>query len=329
MSPRLSLALEGGALRLPDEGVIAVFDPRGLVGLEALPRDRVLVVEPFFPDNRRWQEQGFQAVPHVAPGTRLAAALVVLPRSKAQARARLAEAAALTDGPVIVDGLKTHGVDSLMKDLRARADLSPPVAKAHGKLFWFRGAGVDLSDWAARDTRLDGLVTRPGVFSADAADPGSRLLAQALPRRPGARIADLGAGWGYLAAAVLTRDGVEAVHLVEADATALDCARAAIDDPRARFHWADATDWTPPAPLDGVVMNPPFHEGRAADAGLGRAFIAAAARILAPQGRLWMVANRHLPYEAALRDAFRDVTELPGDGRFKLFEAARPTRPRR
>jgi 16S rRNA (guanine1207-N2)-methyltransferase len=76
--------------------------------------------------------------------------------------------------------------------------------------------------------------------------------------------------------------------------------------------------------VDGVVMNPPFHSGRAADPDLGRAFIAAAAGMLTAQGRLWMVANRHLPYEATLTQHFADVTELTGDNRFKILLGARP-----
>jgi 16S rRNA (guanine1207-N2)-methyltransferase len=143
----------------------------------------------------------------------------------------------------------------------------------------------------------------------------------------GGAVADLGAGWGYLAAHILTRD-VTAVHLVDAHDMALACARHNVTDPRARFHWADVTTWTPPEPVDAVVMNPPFHTGRVADPSLGRAFIAAAARVLKPHGVLWMVANRHLPYEDALGAAFTKVVELGGDARFKLVRAERPGRKR-
>jgi 16S rRNA (guanine1207-N2)-methyltransferase len=52
------------------------------------------------------------------------------------------------------------------------------------------------------------------------------------------------------------------------------------------------------------VTNPPFHVVRAADPGLGRAFVEAARGMLGPRGDLWLVANRHLPYEGALRAAF-------------------------
>ena len=71
-------------------------------------------------------------------------------------------------------------------------------------------------------------------------------------------------------------------------------------------------------------MNPPFHAGRRADPEIGRAFIAAAARMLKPAGTLWLVANRHLPYEISLKDRFRDVAEIAGTSKFKVLQAVRP-----
>ena len=47
----------------------------------------------------------------------------------------------------------------------------------------------------------------------------------------------------------------------------------------------------------------------------------AAASLLTGAGRLWMVANRHLPYEAALAEHFGDVAEIGGDNRFKIISA--------
>jgi 16S rRNA (guanine1207-N2)-methyltransferase len=61
---------------------------------------------------------------------------------------------------------------------------------------------------------------------------------------------------------------------------------------------------------------------------LGKAFVATAAHILSNSGQLWMVANRHLPYEESLNASFGMVTDLGGDTRFKLFHAARPSRKR-
>jgi 16S rRNA (guanine1207-N2)-methyltransferase len=321
-SARLDQALETGALDLPAQGNIAVYRPRVGDDLSALPQDRVVVLTGFKPDHDH-----FAARYSVTPGAPYAAAIVCLPRSREAARALIAQAAAevAPGGWVAVDGQKTDGIDTALKDLRARVDLSDSLSKAHGKLAGFT-VGADLSDWRAQPSTVDGFQTLPGIFSADGADRGSVLLAGALPAKLSGKVADLGAGWGYLAAEILKRPGVKRLDLVEAEADALACARVNIADPRARFHWADATTWRPETLLDAVVMNPPFHTGREADPGLGAAFIRAARRMLAPDGSLWMVANRHLPYDAALSDSFLFHEEVAGDGAFRVIHATKPRR---
>ncbi len=302
---------------------MAVFGAPWGYTLSALKRDQVQVISQFFPDHASWARAGYAVAR--APEGDFAAALVVLPRAKDAARALIAEAAKIAP-LVLVDGQKLDGVDSILKAVKAKAAPEGVISKAHGKLFWVSGG--DFSDWTAQDHQVDGFVTRPGVFSADGPDKGSMALADALPPLRG-RVADLGAGWGYLARAILTSDAVTQLDLIEADAVALDCARENITDPRARFHWADATDFSPDAGYDVIVTNPPFHVSRAGDPGLGRAFIAAAAAMLTPQGQIWLVANRHLPYEAELAELFRDVAETGGTPGFKVIHATRPHRAKR
>ena len=320
---RLTTAIESGTLVLP-EGAILALRPAAGTDISALPKDRTRIAHGFRPDIDAWEAQGW-SVAEPAPAS---AVVVFLPRSKPLARAMVAQAATLAP-MVIVDGQKTDGVDSLWREMRTRVNDLPCVTRAHGRLFWFASEAVDLSDWQApAPAEVEGgFVTQWGAFSSDGPDRGSQLLVAALPKKLPSRMADLGAGWGYLARAVLEREGVKSLDLVEAEKLALDCARRNVTDPRAAFHWADATRFKPDHLYDGIVSNPPFHVGRAADPALGRAFIAAAARMLAPSGQLWMVANRHLPYEAALRDSFRHVEEIGGDGAFKLFHAVRPLKP--
>lgn len=321
-SARLSLALETGALVLPVSGTIAVYRPRIGDDLSALPRDRVVVLTGFKPDHDHFAQRC-----SVVPAPPYAAAIVCLPRSREAGRALIARAAAevAPGGWVAVDGQKTDGIDTALKDLRRRVDLSESLSKAHGKLASFP-VGPDLSDWLARPSQVAGFQTLPGVFSADGPDRGSVLLAGVLPAKLGSKVADLGAGWGFLAAEILKRPGVKRLDLVEAEADALDCARVNVTDERARFHWADATGWRPETLLDAVVMNPPFHTGREADAGLGAAFIRAARRMLAPDGSLWLVANRHLPYDAVLAESFLMVQDVAGDGAFRVIHATKPRR---
>src|SRR3546814_4660262 len=63
-----------------------------------------------------------------------------------------------------------------------------------------------------------GFRSRPGVFAWNRIDPASLLLAEHLPADLRGHVADLGAGWGYLAGQVLARcQGVTALDLYEAD----------------------------------------------------------------------------------------------------------------
>lgn len=326
---RLQVALNGGGLTLPEEGRILVFQPPIDADLAGLDPERVHIVLDFKPAHDAWTERGYTAV-REAEG-RYAAAIVCLPRARAEARAMIAEACAVSDGMIIIDGQKTDGVDSLLRQIRGRVTVQGPVSKAHGKLFWIETAAADqFADWVIGPSQTaGGFWTAPGVFSADDVDLASALLVDALPETLKGEVVDLGAGWGFLSAHVLTRSGVTGVHLVEAGHMALECARRNVTDERAHFHWADATTWEPTPRIDVVVMNPPFHTGRASEPQIGQAFVAAAARLLSAQGKLWMVANRHLPYEVELKKCFAHVEEVGGDARFKLFHASRPTAKRR
>ncbi|OOY31450.1 class I SAM-dependent methyltransferase [Thioclava sp. F36-6] len=327
--PRLSLALEMPEA-LPPEGDIALFAPVGTLDLGGLPVDRLVAIQPEKPDHDVLAQRGVRVSP-TAEGS-YAAAIIFAPRAKAEARALIAEACqrVAPGGPIYVDGVKTEGIDSLLKELRGRVDLSAPIAKAHGKIAWFAAAPDLLSDWAAQDIHpVEGFVTRPGVFSADAVDEGSALLAECLPDSLPSKVADLGAGWGWLSAQILAKKGVERLDLVESDAVALDCAKRNISDPRAQFLWADATRHVPEERYTAVVMNPPFHgAARGADPALGLAFIQAARGMLSLSGTLWMVANRHLPYADALAAAFHEIEEVtPPSGpstRFRIIRAAKP-----
>ena len=321
------MALATGVWVLPESGDIAVWRPAVDDDLSALPKARVVVQTGFKPAHDHFAATGYRT----AGDGPFATGLVCLPRAKAQARGMvaLASRAVMPGAMFAVDGQKTDGIDAVFKDCRAvMPSLADPLSKAHGKLFCVQ-AGLVPAAWATgRQAIEQGFVTVPGVFSADAIDRGSALLAQALPADLPARVGDLGAGWGYLSRAVLTRPGVEHLDVVEAEADALDCARTNLSDPRAVFHWADATRFLPEKPWGAVVMNPPFHLGRDADPDLGIAFIRAAHRGLAPDGSLWLVANRHLPYDRVLAGLFRTVQEIGGDAAFRLTRATAPIRVR-
>jgi 16S rRNA (guanine1207-N2)-methyltransferase len=324
---RISQAIDNGDLSLPADGTTVVFNARADSDLSCFDKERTRIVQGFWPDHDALTRAGFDVV--VTGDGSFDMGVVFLPRAKVEARALVAQALRLTGGgPVIVDGQKTDGIESIQRDCRKRGgQITNSVSKAHGKMFVLRGG--EFSEWDTDGNQIHlgtDFVTVAGVFSADAVDPGSAALVQALPSDMAGRVCDLGAGWGYLSHHVLTCPDVSECHLIEAQHSALECARQNVSDPRARFHWGDATTFRPDGAFETVVMNPPFHNGRASDPTLGQAFIAAAAAIVKPHGTVWLVANRHLPYEAVLTEAFHEVVEVGGDKSFKVFRATKPRR---
>lgn len=307
---RLFTALSEG---LALDGPLHVLRPPMGYDLAGL-RD-ISVESTFFPDHKYWTDMGV-----IGDGAGRVATLVVLPRSKTLAR-QMVKTAIAAGGTVIVDGQKTDGVESIYKDMRKVAKISGVVAKGHGRLFWF--TADKAPDWNTTVTSPNGYQTVAGVFSETKIDAGSALLVPQLGALKG-DVADLGAGWGYLSREILTHEGVTRLDMIEAEKTALECAIANNNDARAHAIWTDAL--THDGSYDFVVSNPPFHASRVGDPDIGRGFIATAARILKPRGAFYLVANRHLPYEADLDAKFARVDELNGTGAFKTFCATRPRR---
>lgn len=319
---RLKTAIEDGLLNLPD-GTVSLVRPKSTIDLSVLQNRDLSIVTTFAPDRDQWKGAGYGVVDEQSETV---VSIVNLPRSKALAKSLVAEAARNSD-LVVVDGDKTDGIDSIFKACRKELGDLPSVTKNHGRIFWFQGTDA-LTYWQIEGPRLGehGYFTQAGVFSDGAIDKGSALLLDALPSSLPARVADLGAGWGYLAAGLLKKSGIEHLDLIEAEKLALDCAKRNVTDARAAFHWTDVRSFETSEPYDAIITNPPFHTGRDGDPALGQSFIESAARLLAQNGVLWLVANRHLPYEETLSQSFQRVEPLQGSGGFKLFKASRPKR---
>jgi len=149
---RLSLAISSGVIDLPEHGDIVVLCPPKGYDLSALPRARVLVVQGFKPDHDAFAAAGY-AVTTTAP-VQSALSIVVVPRAKSQGLHLLAEAA--MRGPVVIDGLKSHGVESVLKAVKTRAQIPPPVSKAHAKLAPIPARPDQLAGSRRAPTRLAG-----------------------------------------------------------------------------------------------------------------------------------------------------------------------------
>ncbi|WP_300579326.1 class I SAM-dependent methyltransferase [Phenylobacterium sp.] len=302
------------------------MDAQGLYGLP--PRELVepapgaVQFSPLIPGAEALDARPDQSLDHLT---------ILAPPGTVERRHVLAQGlrALKVGGTMTVLAPKAKGGSRLAKELKAFGlEVAEDARRHHRICDVVRTEGLDLDEaLAAGAPRLSpelGLWTQPGVFSWDRIDPGTALLLGRLPAQTGAG-ADLGCGLGLLAHGVLASPAVTRLTLIDIDRRAVECARRNVNEPRAEVVWADVRLGAAGLKdLDFVVMNPPFHDGGAEDRALGAAFIASAAQALRSGGKLLMVANRHLPYEAALRDSFgTKVKLLVEEGGYKLYEARR------
>ena len=340
----LFLPFESGALQWPSDGGALFLRARDGWPLHAGPRPGLVCTQSFKPATEALQRSGLTLVDEDhAPQRRYPLVLLLPPRQREEARALFTRAFAhLRPGGIVLASMPNdEGARSGEADLTRLAGPLGVMSKHHCRVFWSRplDGAIDpalQSEWSALDAPREILdprapggrfTSRPGVFAWDRVDAASALLAAHLPADLAGDGADLGAGWGYLSSQVLAHcPRIAALDLYEADARALALARinlAAPSSPVALgFHWHDVTEGLPKQ-YDFLVSNPPFHAlGRHQRPDIGRAFIVAAAAALKPGGRFWLVANRHLPYEAVLDANFQTRTVAQQHG-FKVVEAVK------
>jgi 16S rRNA (guanine1207-N2)-methyltransferase len=326
---------DSGALPLPNAGARVLF-------LGARPGFRLpegfdcelLLVQGFRPDFLALEREG-RSVLSRAEGAGHQAVFVLCDRHRGSNELAIAEALerVADGGLILVAGSNEDGAASLARRLGKRVAVEGRSPKHHGLAFWFR-APSDREAIAAELRRsnahapVDGrFETAPGMFSHDRIDPGSKLLAGALPADLSGKVADFCAGWGYLSAEFLIRcPGVSSIDLYEADFCSLEAARrnlAGSGAAQLHFFWRDLLAEPVETRYDAIVMNPPFHQGRAAEPEIGSRLIGVAAKALKSRGTLFLVANKGLPYEKALASSFADFRQIAGDNVFKVFAARR------
>ncbi|MCF7733504.1 MAG: methyltransferase [Akkermansiaceae bacterium] len=287
--------------------------------------------QPLKPEATVWGQAGLPRVDDPAGSYPLVMVLPGKSRDETLAWFALAREHLEPGGRLLVAMTNATGAGRFEKELARACGRVESIQKHKCRAFHAVDDGTwnedVFAEWrmlgARREVPGTRLVAAAGMFSVDHVDPGSALLAAGLPGGMRGRVADLGAGWGYLTDAVLKRStGVKRMDLYEADARALECARANLAgwQRELSFHWWDVSKGLRET-YDAIVMNPPFHRGRETAVDLGVAFIHAAAAALRRGGSLYLVANRQLPYESVLESCGLSWHQAGGDPSYKLLFA--------
>jgi 16S rRNA (guanine1207-N2)-methyltransferase len=330
-------------LNWPAEGALFLRARDGLP-LHQRSWPNLVCEQTFKPDADALQRSGF-VVNENSATRKYPLVLMLPPRQRDEARAMMARAIESTEpgGRVIACVANNEGARSSEADLARLAGRTETLTKNKCRVYWSGPLnGPADAQLAAEWRELDAVrpignglfVSRPGLFAWDRVDIASVFLAEHFPENATGRAADLGAGFGYLTAQLLARcPKIKTVDLYEAENRALDLARQNLAAQGSRatlnFNWHDVTTGLPKT-YDLIVMNPPFHTGAREDRpDIGRRFISVAAASLNGGGQLWLVANRHLPYETVLNESFGTVRKVADQHGYKVVQAIKASRQQR
>ncbi|HEX7768794.1 MAG TPA: methyltransferase, partial [Dokdonella sp.] len=220
-----------------DDSQVLFLRARAGAWLHAWPRGAFVCEQGFKPASDALAEYGVQAVAEVDPARRFRLVLALPPRQRDEARALFARAVrhAMPGGVVVASQANAEGARSAEDDLARLAGPLHSRSKHKCRVFHTAPLGTDvdatlLAEWLALDAPrpiLDGrYLSRPGLFAWDRVDAASALLSAHLPDSLHGRVADLGAGYGYLATEIVRRcPRVQAIDLYEAEQRALEPAR--------------------------------------------------------------------------------------------------------
>ena len=272
---------------------------------------------------------------HFAEPARTVACVLAGDRGTAYAQAQISWAHAHTPpgGKLYLAGDKAKGFDRYVRMASKAYGTGETIARDGGMrvavLTRRPGPTPELPAPDGYEEHGVKVVGLPGVFSAAKADKATGILLDTLEAQQeldwaGKAVLDLGCGTGLIGAWAAQRGA--AVTLVDGDLQSVRSARLtlAANGLSGEAIHSDVDADLGERRFDMVLTNPPFHVGRGVVLDVAREFIAAARRRLNPGGRLILVANDFLPYEAELAAQLAPAELLAHERGFKVLAARRP-----
>lgn len=229
---------------------------------------------------------------------------------------RLAAYALKDGGKLYVEGAKDRGILSLGKRVREIFGNLETLEISKGRRVICAIKRVSNNEALA--------APELAPFAAGRIDEGTDLLLKTLEVHTTDIALDPGCGAGFIGAHIAERADKGQVTLLDVSLVSVAAARRLLEArglTNAQVLASDGLQAVRDQRFDLVATNPPFHLGGIQTTEVAERFIREAAHVLRPRGRFYIVANRFLKYEPALRSSFSTVEEVGGNGRFKVLRA--------
>jgi 23S rRNA (guanine1835-N2)-methyltransferase len=258
-------------------------------------------------------------------------ALVKLPKSISLLEAQLKYLANQLSQPLEIyfSGMQKHvssGHLDLLKLLCADLQYLPTERKARMYKGVLKPAKHQTQVSCLRIPELDlTLHNAAGVFAEQKLDIGSRFFIENFKLLPNAKtVADVGCGNGLLSLAYHQLHPEAALNLVDESLAAVESARLSFsfNFPEANYQVTHNDGLLGfEQVFDLILINPPFHQQNTVTTDIAMSMFAQAKSCMVPSSELWIVANRHLNYQADLKRWFRNVHAAAQNAKFVIIRA--------
>lgn len=162
-----------------------------------------------------------------------------------------------------------------------------------------------------------------GVFSKEKIDMATSFLLENLHVNDAEKtMLDWGCGNGIIGLYIQKTFGPKKLVFMDDSILAVESVR--LNDPTGDVRWEDNLQSFQASSFDLIVTNPPFHFEYETDISVTLSFFEEAKRCLSPDGRLLVVANKHVNYQTHLRRLFQTVDIVNENQKFVIYESKHP-----
>ena len=276
--------------------------------------------------------QGVEAL----PAGRYKQVLLFMPKSKPELELYLDIAASFVeeDGSIFLVGEKKAGIASGAKRLVQRAKQSAKLDSAKHCQLW-EASGIETKDAFDINAYVEELSINisgtdlklaavPGVFASGKLDEGTQLLLEQKVKRLKGRTLDFGCGAGVIGAYLKCINPEIQLECIDINWLALLATKKTLELNSLEGKVYPSDGWSEvKGRVNGVVTNPPFHQGVSTEYETTETFIRTAHSKMARYAPMYIVANNFLRYPALIESVFGKCTYYAKNTKFNVYYCER------